>query len=125
MRSDCALWSAGPHRAPKRSITPASVAIPIAELDPFLKVTSRINASTYKSCLHGWVAHVTTLVKLYRYFGIYIIHIDEIGLGEQEMSVNWSDYKEHARSKGVMGREFFMVHSVPVASVEEIQQSLL
>ena len=40
------------------------------------------------------------------------------------MSVDWSDNKEHTRSKGVMGREFFMIHSVPVALAEEIQQSL-
>ena len=40
------------------------------------------------------------------------------------MSIGWSDYKEHARSKGVMGREFFMVHSVPVAPAQEIEQAL-
>ena len=36
------------------------------------------------------------------------------------MSVEWSAYKEHARSKGVMGRELFMVHSVPVLHAGEL-----
>lgn len=40
------------------------------------------------------------------------------------MSIAWSDYKAHARSKGVMGREFFMVHSVPVANASDIEQAL-
>ena len=40
------------------------------------------------------------------------------------MSISWSDYKAHARSKGVMGRELFMVHSVPAAAAEEIEQAL-
>lgn len=40
------------------------------------------------------------------------------------MSIAWSDYKAHARSKGVMGREFFMVHSVPVADASDIEQAL-
>jgi uncharacterized protein YciI len=40
------------------------------------------------------------------------------------MPISWSDFKDHARSKGVMGREFFMVHSVPVATAQEIEQGL-
>ncbi|MEM9027321.1 MAG: YciI family protein [Pseudomonadota bacterium] len=40
------------------------------------------------------------------------------------MAIAWSDYKEHARSKGVMGRELFMVHSVPVASADDLQAAL-
>ncbi|MEM7777699.1 MAG: YciI family protein [Pseudomonadota bacterium] len=40
------------------------------------------------------------------------------------MATAWSDYKEHARSKGVMGRELFMIHSVPVASADDLQATL-
>lgn len=40
------------------------------------------------------------------------------------MSVSWADYMARARSKGVMGRELFMVHSVPAATAEEIEQGL-
>lgn len=40
------------------------------------------------------------------------------------MNVTWSEYKKRARSKGVMGRELFMVHSVPAAPPEDIEQAL-
>lgn len=40
------------------------------------------------------------------------------------MSITWSDYMAHARSKGVMGREFYVIHSIPVASGEEIEANL-
>lgn len=40
------------------------------------------------------------------------------------MNVSWSDYKAHARSKGVMGRELFMVHSRPLVGAEELKAAL-
>ena len=40
------------------------------------------------------------------------------------MSVDWSEYKQRARAKGVMGRELFMIHSVPVAAAEVIEAGL-
>ena len=40
------------------------------------------------------------------------------------MSVNWTDYKERARSKGVMGREFYVIHSKPVADASELEAKL-
>lgn len=37
---------------------------------------------------------------------------------------NWQDYGDHARSKGVLGKQLFMIRSTPVVPLEQLAAQL-
>ncbi len=37
---------------------------------------------------------------------------------------NWQDYADHARSKGVLGKQLFMVRSTPTVSTDKLAEHL-